>query len=329
MTREEFAKIYEELRKRLPRKPQDKPVDGEKKPADGQKKPESKPEPTKPVAKAEKDAPQVKVGGPFEVKAVKDIAYYEGENADPKKHKLDLYLPKDQKDFPVLFFIHGGAWTIGDRSWYVTLGQTFAKNGVGTVIPSYRLTPQVQHPAHIEDVARAFAWTHENIGKYGGRADRIFVTGQSAGGHLSALLATNDTYLKAHKLSVKDIRGVMPISGVYTILPGTMDKIFGKGEEAANSASPLRHVSGKEPPFLITYADKDLPTIDLMSEQLAAALRKKKVDTTCVKIKDRDHFSIIIRLAGSEADPLAQQMLEFIAKHSDLKLMARAEAKEK
>ena len=45
MTREEFAKIYEELRKRMPKKP----ADGEKKPADGEKKPEAKPEPAKPA----------------------------------------------------------------------------------------------------------------------------------------------------------------------------------------------------------------------------------------------------------------------------------------
>jgi acetyl esterase/lipase/peroxiredoxin len=324
MTREEFAKLYEEMRKRFPRKPA-RPADGEKKPADGDK----KPQPAELTAAPEKDAPAVKVGGRFEVEAVKDIAYYDGDGADAKKHKLDLFLPKGQKDFPVLFFIHGGAWVIGDRSWYGKLGETFAKNGIGTVIISYRLTPQVQHPGHIEDVARAFAWTHNNIGKYGGKADQIFVTGQSAGGHLAALLATNDTYLKAHKLSPKDIKGVIPISGVYVILPGTMDGIFGKGAEAADSASPLKCVSGNEPPFLILYADKDLPTIDLVSEAFRAALEKKKVDVSCVKIKGRNHIDIITRLSASEADPATQAMLEFVAKHSGLKLKPRDEAKEK
>jgi len=280
-------------------------------------------------AASEKDQPAVKIGGNFEVKTVADIAYYDGEDADAKKHKLDLFLPKGQKDFPVLFFIHGGAWVFGDRKWYAELGKTFAKNGIGTVVISYRLTPQVQHPGHIEDVARAFAWTHKNIGKYGAKADQIFVTGQSAGGHLSALLATNETYLKAHKLSQKDIKGVIPISGVYLILPGTLDGIFGKGAEAANSASPIKHVSGKEPPFLILYADKDLPTIDLVSESFADALKKKKVETSCVKIKDRDHISIITKLSTNEADPCTQAMLEFVARHSDLKLKPRDENKDK
>src|SRR5207244_4666881 len=119
-----------------------------------------------------------------------------------------------------------------------------------------------------------------------GKADQIFVTGQSAGGHLTALLATDETYLKAHKLSPKDIKGAIPISGVYTIPAGMMEKIFGKGEEATASASPLKHVSGKEPPFLILYADGDFPTCDKMSEALCEALKKKKVEASCVKVKD-------------------------------------------
>jgi acetyl esterase/lipase len=287
-------------------------------------------------AKADADkAPPVMIGGRYEVEKKADIAYYEGENADAKKHKLDLYLPKGKKDFPVLFFIHGGAWTIGDHTWYAALGQTFAKNGIGTVVISYRLTvgrpPKVQnqHPAHIQDVARAFAWTHDNIAKYGGKADQIFVSGQSAGGHLAALLATNETYVKAHRLSPKDIKAVIAISGVYTIVPGTMDNIFGEGAEAAKSASPLKRVSGKEPPFLILYADKDFALIDKMSENLCEALKNKKVEASCVVMKDRNHIDSILKLASHEADPATQAILGFIAKHSDLKLKPRDDKKEK
>src|SRR5437773_2522251 len=84
---------------------------------------------------------------------------------------------------------------------------------------------------NIEDVARAFAWTHKNISSYGGRADQIYVTGQSAGGHLAALLATNERYLKAEKLSLKDIKGVMPMSGVYVFRGGRMERVLGKGQD--------------------------------------------------------------------------------------------------
>ena len=192
----------------------------------------------------------------FPVEVVSDIAYREGKDADPSKHKLDLFLPKGRKDFPVLFFVHGGGWTTGDRKLYGQFGRVFAARGIGTVVISYRLSPQVQHPAHIEDVARAFAWTHKNIGKYGGRADQIFVTGQSAGGHLAALLATNETYLKAENLGLKDIKGAMPMSGIYLFRPGWLDRVIGSGPEAADNASPLNHVSENSPPFLILYAER-------------------------------------------------------------------------
>jgi acetyl esterase/lipase len=171
-------------------------------------------------------------------------------------------------------------------------------------------------------VARAFAWAHENIGKYGGKADQIFISGQSAGGHLVALLATNDTYLKAHKLSQKDIKGVIAISGVYTIVPGMMEKVFGKNAE---DASPLKHVTGKEPPFLILYADKDIPTLPVMAEQLCKSLKKEKVEAGLVVMKDRNHIDSIMRLSANEDDPATQTMLQFVAKHSGLKLKPRDE----
>src|SRR5262245_61264796 len=142
----------------------------------------------------------------FEVEIFNDISYNDAKDADPNKQKLDLYLPKGQKDFPTLFFVHGGTWKSGDRksTWksgdqsrgYPDLGKFMAQHGVGAVIISYRLSPKVQHPAHIEDVAKAFAWTCTHIEKYGGKADQIFCCGHSAGGHLVSLLATDDKYLK-------------------------------------------------------------------------------------------------------------------------------------
>ncbi|QVL32107.1 alpha/beta hydrolase [Telmatocola sphagniphila] len=266
------------------------------------------------------DTKPIKIAGPYEVEVHKDIPYVEGKEGEDNKHKLDLFIPKGQKDFPVLFFIHGGGWTTGDRKMYGPVGHVFAKNGIGTVVLSYRLTPQVQHPGHIEDVAKAFAWTHKNIGKYDGKNDQIFVTGQSAGGHLAALLGTNESYLKAEKLSLKDIKGVMPISGIYNFHENRFVPIIGKGKEAAESASPIQQVTGKEPPFLILYADKDFPTCDVMSKNFAEELKKHKVDVSVQMIPERNHITIMAWLMLSESDPATQALLEFVAKHSGLKL---------
>jgi acetyl esterase/lipase len=262
-----------------------------------------------------------KSGGDFEVEIVKDIAYYDGKDADPVRHKLDLYLPKGQKNFPVLIFVHGGTWKSGNKDLYEPLGKLYAKNGIGTVIINYRLSPKVKHPAHIEDVARAFAWVHANIGKRGGDAANLFVCGHSAGGHLVSLLSTNETYLKAVGLKTSDIKGTIPLSGVFVIIPNLMFKeIFTDDKDVVKSASPIEHVKGKHPPCLMLYADNDFLTLDTQAEQMCKKLKECECDAATCKIEGRTHITIIVKMALTEADPANQAVFAFLAKYGGLKL---------
>src|SRR5262249_42464077 len=202
---------------------------------------------------AAEEAKGPKTGGNFEVEVSKDIPYIEGKEVD-ERQKLDLYVPKGAKDYPTLFFIHGGGWTAGSRSGFDKIGRTFAKNGVGFVSTGYRLSPKVVHPAHIQDVAKGFAWTVANISKYGGNADAIFVSRHSARGHLAALLGTDDESLKAEKLSLTNIKGVIPVSGVF-VVSQRMKNVFGEDAEVCKKASPQNHIRDGLPPFLIFYGD--------------------------------------------------------------------------
>jgi arylformamidase len=262
--------------------------------------------------------------GHYGVEVLTDLAYRDDKDADAERNKLDLYLPKGAKDFPVMMFVHGGAWMSGDKGLYNSLGKQFAANGVGTAIINYRLSGKdstVKHPDHIQDVAKAFAWVHTNIAKYGGRADRIFISGHSAGAHLVALLATDDTYLKAEKLSLDDIHGVMALSGVYTIVPlvPIFTRPFGKDEEVCKAASPINHVTGKHPPFLIAYGDVDFPFCDKMSDQFCSKLKDCKCEAATMKVSDRNHFTIIFKVAMDEKDVCTKAMYDFIGKHSEWK----------
>lgn len=263
-----------------------------------------------PAARAEEPAKT------YEVKATRDIAYYEGADADPVKHKLDLYLPRDAKDFPVFFFVHGGAWMHGDKNFlgiYSTLGQRLAAKGIGVVVTNYRLTPKVKHPDHIKDVARAFAWTHQNIAKHGGKPDQLFVCGHSAGGHLTALLATNEEYLKAEGLSLKAIKGAIPMSGIYQVSGGFFAGVFGKDAAQLKSASPQAHVAAGGPPFLIVYADKDMPACDRNSQAFCQALKERKGSAEVCEVKNRNHMSIIMNFSR-EQDPALDAVLAFITR---------------
>jgi acetyl esterase/lipase len=268
-------------------------------------------------ALAADEAKAPKTGGNFEVEVHKDIPYVEGKDGD-ERQKLDLYLPKGAKDYPTLFFVHGGGWTGGSRSGFDRIGRTFARNGVAFVSTGYRLSPKVQHPAHIQDVAQGFAWTVANIGKHGGDPGAIFVSGHSAGGHLAALLATDDDYLKAEKLSLSHIKGAIPVSGVFVVSP-RMKNVFGDDAEVCKKASPQNHVREGLPPFLILYADSEMAGLGKQAEAFAPALKEHKVEAAIVMGKDRNHGSIMMRMAA-EDDPATQAALEFIAKHSNLKL---------
>ncbi len=251
----------------------------------------------------------------YEVEIQKDVPYYEGENAHPVKHKLDLFLPKGLKDYPVLFFVHGGAWKMGDKSQfgiYSNIGKHFAAAGVGTVVINYRLSPGVKSPEHIKDVARAFAWTHKNIAKHSGRPDRIYISGHSAGGHLVALLATNEQYLKAEGLATKDIRGAIPVSGVYDISARFMPDVFGTDADEHKMASPIRQVRAGLPPFLILYADKDFPGCGkVTSEAFCTALKDKEDRAETMEIAGSDHIQILISLAKTD-DKVFKKVLDFI-----------------
>jgi acetyl esterase/lipase len=271
-----------------------------------------------------------------QVRIVRNVTYRDllvGEDAGGDRNKLDLYLPRDQKDFPVIFFVHGGAWRQGSKDFmglYASYGLYWAHRGVGVVVPNYRLSPRVQHPAHIHDVAKAFAWTHRNIAQYGGRTDAIFVSGHSAGGHLVALLASDEQYLKAEGLSLAAIRGVMPISGVYRIYgqyldasvtadgtgraPARFSSVFTNDPKVRKDASPLTHARPGLPPFLVIYADNDLPTLPEMAEEFGAALKKAKCDVEVLQVKRRNHMTVFLD-ASRDGDPAERAIKEFLAKH--------------
>jgi arylformamidase len=202
---------------------------------------------------------------------------------------------------------------MGDKSQlYGFLATFYAKQGIGVVVTNYRLSPEVQHPEHIKDVARAFAWTHKNIGKHGGDPGRIFICGHSAGGHLVALLATNGDYLKAEGLTVADIKGCIPISGIFDIRDKMMPRVFGPDGANRKTASPLYNVKDGLPPFLVLCADKDIVNCRRpFAEAFVTALTKKSNKAELVEVKDSDHLRILFSAAGADT-PVSKAILTFI-----------------
>ena len=248
--------------------------------------------------------------GKYEVEVVKDVSYNDAKDADDVRHKLDLYLPKGEKNYPVLFFIHGGGWRGGKKDGFARHGKMFASHGVGFVAINYRLSPKANHPEHTRDVAQAFAWVMRNLGKRGANLKQIYVSGHSAGGHLAALLAVDESYLKAYKLSPANIRGVLPISGVFDVSHERMKGIFGD-EDSRKKASPLTHVKKDLPPFLIFYADKEIVALGKQAERFAKAVKEAGARAEVKKIADRNHGTIMSK-AASRDDEVTKAIFDFI-----------------
>jgi acetyl esterase/lipase len=259
-----------------------------------------------------------------QVRTVRDARYYQGADEHPRKHLLDLYLPVRSRGFPLLAFVHGGAWTQGDKDAfggaYGRMAKSLVVENVAVAVINYRLTPEVQHPEHARDVARAAAWLHRHAGEYGWAPDRVFLIGHSAGAHLSALVAVDGAFLKEQGLTPRVIRGVVGISGVYDLtLTGVTGRflyepVFGSRTSTLRSASPALSVTSKTCPFLLLYAENDYPTLRLQTLRFERALRDHGAQAASRRIRGRDHIDIVTGLARP-ADPVRAAILDFVRRN--------------
>jgi acetyl esterase/lipase len=256
-----------------------------------------------------------------------DIKYKEGDDVH-ERHVLDLYLPKNVKNFPVVFFVHGGAWQGGEKRHGKAIARGICEDGWGIVSINYRLAnaegTSAKYPHFCEDSAAAFAWTYKNIASYGGDEKRIFVAGHSAGGHIGACITYNEKFLEAHKLKNSEvIRGFIGLSGVYDIPavddPDVMKAVAGNwmsfafpvDEETRKDASPVNFVDADDPPALVFYCVKgDLMGIELTTKHMNEVLTAAKVGHRIRAITGRTHNTLLSSF-GTADDPAKKACIEF------------------
>jgi acetyl esterase/lipase len=246
---------------------------------------------------------------------------------------LDIYHRENQKDAPVIVLVHGGAWVGGDKllDFIPAVASRFVEQGFCVVAPNYRLSPLVQHPAHVQDLAQAIQWTARNISPYGGRAKRFFLVRHSAGGHLVSLAATDEQYLKAVGVSPKQIQAVVSISGVYQIADLTLNKVapqlnlsaaaavksspfaiaFGANAETWRNASPQSYLRPGLPPFLLVTADPDLPTLAEMASDFHKGQQRHGVTSQLIETSWRGHAANFWRM-GLPGDSTFTAVVNFL-----------------
>ena len=186
-----------------------------------------------------------------QVRIIENIEYATGPDYGDDRGKLDLYLPRDRKDFPVILFFHGGALANGDKSSLAKMSPQFVRQGYAVAAANYRLSPLYPFPAYMEDAAAAFKWVYDHIGEYDGDREQIIVSGGSAGGHIAALLSLDDRYLARHDLSTKNIRVSIPITGLMDVKSAGDPRIsvtWSGDPNKVKLGSPLSHVRRDAPP---------------------------------------------------------------------------------
>jgi acetyl esterase/lipase len=240
-----------------------------------------------------------------------NISYKISERFE-KKYLLDLYYEDNLQARPVVIYVHGGAWSQGDKALFRHLGEALKDMGMVGVIINYRLSPDVIHPAHVEDCASAFAWVYNNIKEYGGNPENIFICGHSAGAHLASLLALDSNYLSKHNLSPLNITGIIALAGVFRLykkqgepLPPFFSEIFssafGDDEKTRLEASPIKHVNKNAPGFLILFGEKENRFMKGQSIHFFEELMDKGVNAEIRELSGLDHVSIITEIWNKDS----------------------------
>ena len=200
------------------------------------------------------------------------VAYGEGS-----RQVLDVYRPRSKPaGASVIVFIYGGRWTSGTRRDFTALARAFTSRGWVVVIPDYRLYPDVRFPRWVEDGANAVRWTFGNITQFGGDTTRVFVIGHSAGGHTAALLALDETHLRAAGVRPASVRGFVSIAGpvATTWTDADIQAAMGPSERWA-ATYPETFIGGTEPPILLLHGTDDKTVSHLNSVHLASLIRER------------------------------------------------------
>ena len=213
---------------------------------------------------------------------------------------LDVYTPTNVQNAPVIVFFYGGRWTSGSKDAYKFVGQALTAQGFVAVIADYRKYPQVRFPAFVQDGARAVKWTHDNISRYGGDPNKLFVMGHDAGAHIAAMLALNEAYLKAVGGSRSWLRGMIGLAGPYDFMPITapdLRDLFGPPDLYPQS-QPILFVDGHNPPLLLMTGLDDDSVLARNTQSLAQSVSKAGGPVETVVYPKMSHSMILATIAA-------------------------------
>lgn len=179
---------------------------------------------------------------------------YTADDYAKERCVLDIYYPKDNKNFGTIIWFHGGGMTMGSKE----IPESLKDKGYCIVGVGYRLSPKVTAPTYIEDAAAATAWVFKNINTYGGDPNLIFVSGHSAGGYLSLMVGLDKKYLNAFGVDANAIAGLIPLSPqCITHFIVRKERGIRDTQAIIDEYAPIYHARADAPPLLLVTGDRE------------------------------------------------------------------------
>lgn len=218
--------------------------------------------------------------------------------------RMDIYSPKNHGNLneDIIMFVYGGSWRSGrlfsgKKEYYRFVGKLFSSEGFTTIIPDYRVYPEVRFPSFVEDVAKAVKWIHTNMNLNNDNR-RLILVGHSAGAHIVSLLALDPNYFNEIGIDRSVLRGWVGLSGPYNFNPLAIRYIRPIFESVINDidkARPISFASFKASPGMLIHGKRDR----LVSASNSLALYKSlsgvgsKIEYLAV---DAGHFDTVLGL---------------------------------
>ncbi|TCN57514.1 alpha/beta hydrolase [Flavobacterium circumlabens] len=185
---------------------------------------------------------------------------------------LDIYYPKNSKNFATIVWLHGGGLTGGNKE----IPEALKNKGFAVIGVNYRLSPKVKAAKAIEDASAAVAWTFNNIASYGGNPSLIFVSGHSAGGYLAAMIGLDKKWLQKESIDANKIAGLIPFSAqCITHFEIRRENGIPDTQPTIDAFAPLFHVRADAPPLLLITGDRELEMLGRYEENAYLARMMK------------------------------------------------------
>ena len=228
---------------------------------------------------------------------------------------LDIYRPDTDLLPPVVLYLHGGGWAVGDKAdGSLERLEALARNGVAVASANYRLTSAATYPAQIHDVKAAVRWLRANGAQRRLAVDRVAIWGASAGAYLASMvgLSAGDPYLEGDVGDQRDksssVQAVVSWFGPSDLIQTSRrtwlearilaepfeNKLFNVETIAPNNSevregSPINRVSPGAPPFLIAHGNLDRVVAESESRALHDALVRHGCDVTMIILGGAGH----------------------------------------